>query len=106
MNTHEAGAFRPGAQLAAQLLTLTLRFPERDPLEYMRDVINEQANHQDAIGVLMLALQNAVEAHARLVREHPPAGGIEAYLVAEGAQLAGTLRFLDEPIDPGDDDEA
>ncbi len=57
LNAENAGSFRPGAQLAAQLLTGTLLLdPEFDAVSYLSDAVNGRADHQDAIGVLMLAL--------------------------------------------------
>jgi len=105
MNTREAGAFRPGAQLAAQLLTGTVLVPGFDPLDHIREIVNEQPDVQAALGVLMLALANAVEAHVRLLPPDASPEWIQGYLRDEGVQLARTLAYLDSPADQADDDD-
>ncbi len=105
MNTREAGAFRPGSQLAAQLLTGTVLFPEFDPLAHLRAAVNEQPDVQAALGVLMMAVQSAVESHVRLLTRDASPDWIDDYLREEGAQLARTLAYLDSPAEEADDDE-
>ena len=105
MNTREAGAFRPGAQLAAQLLTGTVSVPGFDTLDHIREIVNEQPDVQAALGVLMLALANAVEAHVRLLPPDASPEWIQGYLRDEGVQLAATLAYLDSPADQADDDD-
>ncbi len=105
MNTQEAGAFRPGAQLATQLLTGTVSVPRFDPLEHIREIVNEQPDVQAAIGVLMLALVSAVQAHVRLLPPDASPEWIAGYLRHEGVQLARTLAYLDSPAEEADDDE-
>lgn len=102
LNADNARWFRPGAQLAAELLTGTLLMDEFNAVTYLSDAVNGRADHQDAIGVLMLALVCSVDNHARLLRDQPPAGGVELYLRREGELLAKTLAFLDAPIPPVD----
>ncbi len=105
MNTREAGAFRPGAQLAAQLLTGTVLVPGFDTLDHIREIVNEQRDVQAALGVLMLALANAVQAHVRLLPPDASLEWIQGYLRDEGVQLARTLAYLDSPADQADDDD-
>lgn len=105
MNTQEAGAFRPGAQLAQQLLTGSVSVPQFDPLGHIREIVNEQPDVQAAIGVLMLALTSAVQAHVRLLPSDASPEWIAGYLRDEGVQLARTLAYLDSPADNGGVDD-
>lgn len=99
MNADEADAFRPGAQLAAELLTGQLLVENFDFLAHTAQVLNEH-DPQQALNVAILALHEAVLAHTRLLGEQPPPDGVPGYLVRQGEHLAEVLRYLDEP-DPG-----
>lgn len=95
MMAGESDSFRPGAQLAAELLTGVVSVEGFDALGYARTVLNVEESRLDALMVAMMALHESVAAHARYLAEYPPAGGVAAYLGRQGETLAGTLRFLD-----------